>query len=133
MFFIQITFSVCLQSLYLSSVATLHIFLSALYPIQQYLRNIEEDPYLLELIRYIHLNPLRAKLVKDLKELDKYLWSGHSALLGRRKSPLIPKLEKEAKINPENPACPVKSEGHLTGVKKEKSLAEKTIEDVLFW
>ena len=28
----------------------------------------EEDPYLLELIRYIHLNPLRAGLVKDLKE-----------------------------------------------------------------
>jgi len=27
----------------------------------------EEDPYLLELIRYIHLNPLRADLVKDLK------------------------------------------------------------------
>jgi len=31
----------------------------------------EEDAYLLELIRYIHLNPLRARLVKDLKELDK--------------------------------------------------------------
>ena len=46
----------------------------------------EEDPYLLELIRYIHLNPLRAKLVKDLKELDKYLWTGHSALLAKRKS-----------------------------------------------
>ena len=94
----------------------------------------EEDAYLLELTRYIHLNPLRAKLVKDLKELDKYLWTGHSALLGKRKNPLIPKLEKEAKINPEisvNPACPVKSEDHLTGVKKEKSLAEKTIEDVL--
>ncbi len=29
----------------------------------------EENPYLLELIRYIHLNPLRAKLVQDLKEL----------------------------------------------------------------
>jgi putative transposase len=29
----------------------------------------EEDPYLLELIRYIHLNPLRAGLVSDLKEL----------------------------------------------------------------
>lgn len=28
----------------------------------------EEDPYLLELIRYIHLNPLRAKLVQDLEE-----------------------------------------------------------------
>ena len=33
----------------------------------------EEDPYLLELIRYIHLNPLRAGLVKDLKKLDMYL------------------------------------------------------------
>ena len=51
----------------------------------------EEDPYLLELMRYIHLNPLRANLVKDLKELDKYLWTGHSAILGRRKNPLIPK------------------------------------------
>ena len=50
----------------------------------------EEDPYLLELIRYIHLNPLRASLVKDLKELDKYPWSGHSVILGRRKNPLIP-------------------------------------------
>ena len=49
----------------------------------------EEDPYLLELIRYIHLNPLRAGIVNDLKELDKYPWTGHSALLGKRKNPLI--------------------------------------------
>jgi len=52
----------------------------------------EEDSYLLQLIRYIHLNPLRAKLVQDLKELDKYLWAGHSAILGRRENPLIPKV-----------------------------------------
>ena len=50
----------------------------------------EEDPYLLELIRYIHLNPLRAGLVDDLKKLDKYPWTGHSAILGRRKNLLIP-------------------------------------------
>ena len=100
----------------------------------------EEDPYLLELIRYIHLNPLRAGLVNDLKELDKYSWSGHSVLLGKRKNPLIPKLEKEvssadkrigfsqfhletekARMNPENPVNPVRN----------ISLAEKTIEDVL--
>jgi REP-associated tyrosine transposase len=56
----------------------------------------EEDPYLLELIRYIHLNPLRAKLVEDLKGLDNYLWTGHSALLGKRKNPLVPAFEKEA-------------------------------------
>lgn len=44
----------------------------------------EEEPYLLELIRYIHLNPLRAGLVKDLDELDRYLWCGHAALLGQK-------------------------------------------------
>jgi REP element-mobilizing transposase RayT len=101
----------------------------------------EEDPYLLELIRYIHLNPLRAKLVEDLKALDKYPWAGHSAILGRRKNPLIPALKKEVpsaegglsfslssgkgKKQKQDPANPVNP------VKKEKSLAEKTVEDVL--
>jgi REP element-mobilizing transposase RayT len=50
----------------------------------------ERDPYLLELVRYIHLNPIRAGQVKDLKELDRYRWSGHSAILGCHKNPLIP-------------------------------------------
>jgi putative transposase len=44
----------------------------------------EEEPYLLELIRYIHLNPIRAGLVEDLEGLDGYPWSGHSVLMGRR-------------------------------------------------
>ena len=101
----------------------------------------EEDTYLLELIRYIHLNPLRAKLVEDLKALDKYPWTGHSAILGRRKNPLIPETVandstsaegglsfslssgkgKKQKQYPANPVNPVKN----------KSLAEVTIEDVL--
>jgi REP element-mobilizing transposase RayT len=45
----------------------------------------QEDPYLLELVRYIHLNPVRARLVNDLKSLDSYSYCGHSALLGKRK------------------------------------------------
>lgn len=44
---------------------------------------VEEAPYLLELTRYIHLNPVRAGVVRDLGSLDRYPWSGHSALLGR--------------------------------------------------
>ena len=33
----------------------------------------EEDPYLLELVRYIHLNPLRASVVKDApNKIDQY-------------------------------------------------------------
>jgi len=43
----------------------------------------EEDAYLLELVRYIHLNPLRAGIVKDLDDLDNYDWSGHSAVMGK--------------------------------------------------
>jgi REP element-mobilizing transposase RayT len=42
----------------------------------------EDDPYLLELTRYIHLNPLRAGIVRTVKGLEKYPWSGHSAILG---------------------------------------------------
>ena len=44
----------------------------------------QEDPYLKELVRYIHLNPLRAKIVPDLKSLNSYPYSGHSALMGKR-------------------------------------------------
>lgn len=47
----------------------------------------EEDPYLLELVRYIHLNPLRAGLVKDMAELMGYPWSGHAVLMGQREMP----------------------------------------------
>jgi len=45
----------------------------------------EEDPYLLELTRYIHLNPIRAGMVKSLKELEGYPWSGHSVIMGTMK------------------------------------------------
>jgi putative transposase len=42
----------------------------------------QEDPYLLELVRYIHLNPLRAGIVEELKVLDTYPYCGHCALMG---------------------------------------------------
>lgn len=44
----------------------------------------EEEPYLLELVRYIHLNPLRAGIVHTMEELDFYPWSGHATLVGNR-------------------------------------------------
>jgi len=120
----------------------------------------EEDPYLLELIRYIHLNPLRAKLVKDFKELDKYPWTGHSAILGRRKNVLVSEvrnLKSKDQRTPNQPGHPNKDKASVSSteggfsfslssgkgkkredpsdpvnpVKNEKPLAEKTIEDVL--
>jgi putative transposase len=45
----------------------------------------EGDPYLLELTRYIHLNPVRAGVVRDVDALSKYPWAGHSVLMGRVK------------------------------------------------
>jgi REP element-mobilizing transposase RayT len=46
----------------------------------------QEEPYLLELVRYIHLNPVRARLVDGIEALDKYPHSGHSVLMGHRKA-----------------------------------------------
>ena len=42
----------------------------------------EEEPYFLELVRYLHLNPLRAGLVPDFPGLAQYRYSGHAALVG---------------------------------------------------
>ena len=44
----------------------------------------DEESYLLTLVRYIHLNPIKAKVVQDLKALDRYRWTGHGVLMGRR-------------------------------------------------
>ncbi len=47
----------------------------------------QEDRYLHELVRYIHLNPLRAKLVPDLRTLDRYPWCGHATVMGQVSRP----------------------------------------------
>ncbi len=43
---------------------------------------VDADSYLLELLRYIHRNPLEAGLVK---ELNKYAWSSHKGYLSNAK------------------------------------------------
>lgn len=42
----------------------------------------QKDPYFLELVRYIHLNPLRAAVVVNTDQLCEYAFAGHAALLG---------------------------------------------------
>lgn len=46
----------------------------------------EENTYLKELVRYVHLNPLRAKVVNDIHELGAYRFAGHSYLIGKQKN-----------------------------------------------
>jgi hypothetical protein len=43
----------------------------------------EEDRYLRQLVAYIHLNPLRARIVEDVAALKGYPFTGYSALMGR--------------------------------------------------
>src|SRR5262249_21565779 len=43
---------------------------------------IDAENYLTELIRYVHLNPVRAGLVKTPED---YHWSGHNAYAGKTK------------------------------------------------
>ena len=45
----------------------------------------DEDNYLLALVRYIHLNPVRAKIIQTMEELDRYPWTGHRAIIGKVK------------------------------------------------
>lgn len=54
---------------------------------------IEEAPYRLELVRYIHLTPIRAGIVASVEQLDGYPWTGHGALVGR-----IPRPAQGAEI-----------------------------------
>lgn len=44
----------------------------------------QQDVYLKELVRYIHLNPLRAGVVTNTRKLRTYVYSGHSVLMGER-------------------------------------------------
>jgi putative transposase len=46
----------------------------------------QEDPYLLDLVRYIHLNPLHLGVVRGFSELGRYRYAGHSFILGKRKN-----------------------------------------------
>ena len=46
----------------------------------------QQDVYFKELVRYIHLNPLRAGLVKDMAALDRYPYAGHGYIMGKREN-----------------------------------------------
>lgn len=45
----------------------------------------QDQNYVEELVRYVHLNPIRAGICKDIDTLDSYPWCGHSTLVGMEK------------------------------------------------
>lgn len=47
---------------------------------------VDKDSYLLELTRYIHLNPVRANMVRKAEE---YEWSSYRAYIGKKKDAVV--------------------------------------------
>jgi len=58
-----------------------HLFEKRYYPVL-----VNVDQYFLTLLRYIHLNPVRAGLASST---DAYPWSSHHAYIGRRVEPWV--------------------------------------------
>lgn len=58
-----------------------HLFEKRYHPVL-----VDHDAYLLQLLRYIHLNPVRAAMVSSPEQ---YPWSSHLTYLGQREEPWI--------------------------------------------
>ena len=85
----------------------------------------EEDPYLKQLVAYIHLNPFRAGIVEDVATLKTYPFTGHSALMGKRLCPwqdteyvlaLFGRSVSEARKNLEEHVCKCSARGRCSAL-----------------
>lgn len=106
----------------------------------------DKDPYLLELVRYIHLNPIRAGMVGDLEALGTLPWCGHSELLGRSSMPVIrvdevlPLFSRQCKVSQQKYASFIadglhdRSKNKLSsgGKRSSKALDPSIPEDAMF-
>ena len=92
---------------------------------------VEKENYLLELLRYIHLNPVRAKIVDEVED---YLWSSYREYISGEKKPLVEKKEILEYFS----GSPVKAVGKFKGfiqagigVKREDIFSEVVRESFL--
>lgn len=85
---------------------------------------VEQDRYLLELVRYIHRNPLRAGLVKRLED---YRWTSHKAYLSE--SNQWSWLHKELVLSMLDENQNRQKQAYLKFMKQEESEALKRIYD----
>jgi hypothetical protein len=49
-------------------------------------KEVVDERYLMQLIAYVHLNPVKAGLAE---EAGGYRWSGHQDIVGRRRDPIV--------------------------------------------
>jgi putative transposase len=49
-------------------------------------RDVTDERYLMQVVAYVHLNPVKAGLVQAA---DEYRWSGHQDMVGNRRPPIV--------------------------------------------
>jgi len=75
-------------------------------------RLIDADRYLLALLRYIHLNPVRAGMVSEATD---YRWSSHRAYLGAPHAPWLTKSLALGLFGEDGPGARQRYERFMTG------------------
>jgi putative transposase len=70
-----------------------HEYSGHLYQARYHAQGVESDPHLLEAVRYIALNPVRAGIVRDPAH---WPWSSHAAMVGATPAPRM--LSKRATL-----------------------------------
>ena len=78
------SFMRCLMTGYAKYFNTRHDRVGHLFQNRYKSRLVGTDSHFREVIRYIHLNPMRAGIVPSLNDLDIYPWAGHRRVLGGR-------------------------------------------------
>jgi REP element-mobilizing transposase RayT len=67
-------------------------------------RRVDDDEYLLTLIRYVHRNPIEAGSVASVDALAAWPWTGHAALVGRRPAEAFHAIEDVLELFGSSPA-----------------------------
>lgn len=87
---------------------------------------VDADEYLLTLLRYIHLNPVRANLAPSP---DDYPWSSHHAYLGRRSEPWVTTEFALRMLGPDRQRAIVAYEAFVSSTPTHSPLLERNERD----
>ncbi|HEY5560585.1 MAG TPA: transposase [Clostridiaceae bacterium] len=77
-----------INSIYVRFFNNKYNYIGHLYQDRYYSELIETDSHMLDTSRYIHLNPVKAKMVE---KAENYTWSSYAAYLGSREDKVIDK------------------------------------------
>ncbi len=87
---------------------------------------VDADEYLLTLLRYIHLNPVRANLASSP---DDYPWSSHHVYLGRRCEPWVTTEFALGMLGPDRPRATAAYEALVRSAPTRSPLLERNGRD----